>query len=117
MMLVSKVSVEAAAFQTKRSTRLPSRGTFAVTLVSAPVLLSVHRTYTWGVAGKFGCRAMLSRPLSDAEFTARSSTGVAWMAPFVTRFTCPEAFSITKKSPGPRNTMPMGCATPERGPC
>jgi hypothetical protein len=40
MMLRSIVSVE--PFQTKRSTRLPSKGVFAATFVSAPVLLSVQ---------------------------------------------------------------------------
>ena len=72
---MSRVRVE--PFQMNRSTRLPSSGTLAVTLVSGPVLLSVQRMNTCGVAGKFGCRAMASSPRSDAEFTARSSTGVA----------------------------------------
>ena len=40
----SKVSVE--PFQTKRSTRLPSSGTFAFTFVSSPVELSVQYRYT-----------------------------------------------------------------------
>ena len=39
MMLLLKVRV--LPFQTKRSTRLPSNGTFASTFESAPVVLSV----------------------------------------------------------------------------
>ena len=53
---------------------------------------------------------MLRRPRSEVEFTARSSTGVGWMTPPITRLTCPEAFSSTRKSVGPRKTIPIGCA-------
>ena len=82
-------------------------------MVSTPVLLSVQRMNTCGVAGKFGCRAMASNPRSDAEFTARSSTRLGWITPLMTRFTCPEAFSRTRKSFSPRNTIPIGCTIPE----
>ena len=48
--------------------------------------------------GKFGCRTMLKSPRSEFELTARSSTGVGWITPLITRLTCPDAFSSTRKS-------------------
>ena len=63
------------------------------------------------MAGKLGCRAMPSRPRSEAEFTGRSSTVVP-TTPLVTRFTRPDAFSLIRKSSGPMKAMQVGCVRP-----
>src|SRR5262245_58569984 len=54
---------------------------------------------------------MPSRPRSEPELTARSST-VAWTAPLTTRRTRPVLFSRTRKSFGPRNAIVVGSTRP-----
>src|SRR4051812_19016247 len=82
-----------------------------MTVESLPVLLSVQYRYTLGLAGKLGCRAIPSKPRSELELTGKSKT-TAVTAPLTTRFTWPEAFSMTRKSFGPRKAMPVGWLNP-----
>jgi hypothetical protein len=111
MMLRSKVSVE--LLQRNRSTRLASRSTAVLLLLSAPVLLSLQNRYTNPLLAKFGCSAIPSSPRSEFELTLRSSTGAAWTVPPTTRLTRPLAFSSTSASPGAMNAIETGWLRPE----
>src|SRR5207302_2102893 len=120
MRLRSNVSVDPS--QMNRSTRLPRRGTCEISAVSSPNMESqsapaagprhVQQRYTKPLFAKSGCSAMPSRPRSEAELTARSST-TPCSAPFTTRLTWPVLFSSTRKSFGPRNAMPVGWVRPD----
>src|SRR5207247_4674544 len=111
MMFLSNVSVLAPEFQTYRSTRFPSTGTSAMSLLTMPDLLCVQYRYTPCVLLKFGCSAIPSSPRSDALLTGRLSTVLA--LPLTTRWTVPAAFWSTKKSFDPRNAMLVGWSRPE----
>ena len=58
-------------------------------------------------SAKFGCSAIPSRPRSEFELTARSSTAPCTV-PLTTRLTWPLAFSSTSASPGPMNAIETG---------
>ena len=51
-------------------------------------------------------------PRSELELTGKSST-TATTTPLTTRLTCPEAFSVMKKSFGPKKAMQVGWFRPE----
>src|SRR5215471_19829251 len=111
MMFLSSVNVSFAGSHTYRSTRFPKRGTLEILLVSPPVLLWVQYRYTPWLCVKPCCNAMPNSPRSDAEFTARSSAVPTTLPPTTCR-TLPVAFSRTRKSFGPRNTMLVGWSRP-----
>ena len=104
-------NVSAEPFQTKRSSRFPSKGTSVPEFESTPDKVSLQNRYTNPFTMKFRWSAIPSKPRSEFELTARSRTGPS-TTPLRMRITRPVAFSLTSMSFAPMNARPVGWLRP-----